>query len=480
MPFLLMVFLTVACLPSWATNPGWAPSPTLSAVLTGLGVAFAALESFWSARGVRRAVERAPALRERVAARYERRRFWRQFLLLGIYALSLYAFGWGWAVGQLWCWGGDPKAPLLGVKALILAPFFASLLLSWVFAYDADRALYLAAHRLLESDPLARSFLEPPPTAASTVADPGQGFGGRWSYVAFQARQKLALVFLPVLLLVLQQEVVLQIPPDVQELWAWQLSAAAVVGVAAVLLSLPWMVRLALGLKPLPPGPMRDRLTAAARRLRFRCTDVLLWNTRGGMANAMVIGVLPWPRYVIFTDRFLEEFNGDEVEAVFGHEVGHVKHQHMLFYLSFLMLSMAVAAYAWLALKAWMPGLDGGTLAPAALDGLPVSAAWLPVLGGGFLVYVLIVFGFLSRRCERQADVYGCRAVSCGRPDCVGHEYGPELPPRAPACAPPACVFSFTPSKKSLWSTASAASGRASSSRGSTAASPGAWPSSMA
>jgi STE24 endopeptidase len=26
--------------------------------------------------------------------------------------------------------------------------------------------------------------------------------------------------------------------------------------------------------------------------------------------------------------------------------------------------------------------------------------------------YVFVVFGFVSRRCERQADVYGCRAVS--------------------------------------------------------------------
>ena len=114
---------------------------------------------------------------------------------------------------------------------------------------------------------------------------------------------------------------------------------------SAVLMTLPWMVRLALGLKPLPAGPTRDRLMAAARRLRFRCSDILLWNTRGGMANAMVIGVLPWPRYVIFTDRLLEEFNGDEVEAVFGHEVGHVKHHHMVFYLAFLLLSMAVPGY---------------------------------------------------------------------------------------------------------------------------------------
>ena len=50
MPFLLMVFLTVACLPSWQDQPRWVNSPALSALLTWLGVALMGLEAFWSAR----------------------------------------------------------------------------------------------------------------------------------------------------------------------------------------------------------------------------------------------------------------------------------------------------------------------------------------------------------------------------------------------------------------------------------------------
>jgi STE24 endopeptidase len=435
MPFLLMVFLTVACLPKWDPQapPGWVDSIFWSALLTWLGVALTALEAFWSARRVRRAVERDPGRRDRATARYERGRFGRQLLLIGVYALSLYGFSWGWAVAQFWSWDGRGAAPILGVKVLTLAPFFVSLLLSWVFAYDADRSLFLAAYRQLGGDPLARAFLDTGPAAPVRAA--AKEFGGRWSYVAFQARQKLALVFLPVLLLVAQQEINLQIDEKFQNEWAWQLSSVAIVGVLAVMLSLPWMVRLALGLKPLPPGPTRDRLMAAAHRLRFRCSDVLLWDTRGGMANAMVIGVLPWPRYVVFTDRFLEEFNGDEVEAVFGHEVGHVKHQHMLYYLGFFMLSMAVMLYACLYATWLWPGLGGGSLG-AVLDGLPLNDAWIPAGALLLLAYMFLVFGFLSRRCERQADVYGCRAVSCGRGDCVGHENGAALAPRACGLCP--------------------------------------------
>jgi STE24 endopeptidase len=36
-------------------------------------------------------------------------------------------------------------------------------------------------------------------------------------------------------------------------------------------------------------------------------------------------------------------------------------------------------------------------------------------------LYIFLVFGFLSRRCERQADIFGCRTVSCANPSCPGH-----------------------------------------------------------
>jgi hypothetical protein len=45
------------------------------------------------------------------------------------------------------------------------------------------------------------------------------------------------------------------------------------------------------------------------------------------------------------------------------------------------------------------------------------------------LTYIFVVFGFLSRRCERQADVFGCRTVSCRRADCPGHDEGADFPP---------------------------------------------------
>jgi STE24 endopeptidase len=161
-------------------------------------------------------------------------------------------------------------------------------------------------------------------------------------------------------------------------------------------------------------------LVATSHRLNFRCSNVLLWNTKGHVANAMVAGILPWLRYVILTDRLIQELTPEEIEAVYGHEIGHIKHHHMLFYLGFLLASIATlwAGYCLLQdqFDDWRVVKDYPELT-------------IPPFIAAVGVYLFVVFGFLSRRCERQADLYGCRAVSCFRTDCFDHPPEKELAP---------------------------------------------------
>src|SRR5262249_15222101 len=167
---------------------------------------------------------------------------------------------------------------------------------------------------------------------------------------------------------------------------------------------------------------------------------ILLWDTRGGMANAMVTGPLPWLRYVFLSDRLLEALAPDEVEAVFGHEVGHVRHGHLLYYALFLALSLTALRLLW-SLGAHLVGGAAAAAPPAATAEADAPAdggeAWEAVpqllLAGA---YVFFVFGFLSRRCERQADVYGCRAVSCPAAACAGHVSAAELAPAGRGLCP--------------------------------------------
>lgn len=427
MSFLLMVFLVLVSLyESYWPSP-WHGPPEQSVLLTALAVALVGLHAFWVSRRVCWPLNRDPFQRDDLLANYDRGRFVHQLLQFGLFGLALGVLGWGWAVRELWASNGKP---LPGLELLILAPFLVGQILTWAFFYDADRAAHKAAHRLLELDPFGQAWLE----SGTAVPTP---FGGRWAYVTFQLRQKFALVFIPVLLLVGHQAVGRMFPA------AWThaplltntLSIAALTG---VFVGMPLLIRFALGLRPLPAGPLRDRLTASARRLGFTCSDVLLWNTRSGMANAMVVGLVPWLRYVVFTDRLIEEFSEDEIEAVFGHEIGHIRHQHMLCYLVFLLLSMVglglvtnhyllpLLAEAAQSLAEWLPWLPPSLGARLAPDGDLSVVPLLPVL----LAYIFVVFGYLSRRCERQADVFGCRAVSCQNLACEGHGAEPRLSPR--------------------------------------------------
>jgi Zn-dependent protease with chaperone function len=415
MPFLLMIFLTLVCLSpldAWG-QPAWIPSVGVSVLATTLVTLLPIAYAFVLSRSICGPLRRQPEQRALVLHRSERWRGLHTPLLVGCYALAVWGLGWGWAVKELF--RSQPDAPLWpGSDLVLLAPFLAGLLLSWACFYDADRASHQAVQR-----PLALELLAALDPVRAVEAEP---FGARLGYILFQLRQKLALVFLPVLLLIVQKEAELRLSgafPDAP--WLLQgLGAAAMILVFAFL---PWIIRVLLGLKPMPAGPLRQRLEAATRRLGLRCSDFLLWNTRSGMANAMVLGILPWPRYVVFTDRLLEEFTPAEVEAVLGHELGHIRHRHMLTYLVFLLASMAVllmlATSALPRLLQWLgPWTDwiGQVLDlrnPQYREALPLGAA--------LLVYIFVVFGYLSRRCERQADVFGCRVVSCADPECRGH-----------------------------------------------------------
>lgn len=426
MPFLLMVFLVLVCLPepqAWAAwKPLWTDAPWASIAATGLSVLLTALHAYWVARRASIPLDREPALREQLLARYERGRLRQHIGMIALYVLALFGLGWGWAVSQTWRYHGSS---LPCPELLLLAPFVAAQLLAWASYYDAERAAHRTAHRLI-AEAHSGGWLELERT--HTVAP--ISFGSRASYVLFQLRQKLALAFLPVMLLLAAKELQRLFPED------WQQSIKAVnslsiVAALIVFAAMPWIVRLILGLKPLPPGPLRRRLEASARRLRFRYSNILVWNTRRGMANAMVIGIVPWIRYVVFTDRLLADFTADEIEAVFGHEMGHVRHYHMLYYFGFLTTSMIVLF--WLITEVAIAYLGPLPLAWGNNSSELVSAASLVA---ALLAYIFVVFGFLSRRCERQADLFGCRAVSCASPDCYGHEMEMDAAQRGQGLCP--------------------------------------------
>ena len=399
MPFLLLLLLTLVCVPDeWMKSPWDAiqnsfESALLTWQLIALVVAGVWVVSVRTAFGLLR----TPRQREALLSRYSRFRTYHTFLLIGAFAASLYGLGWGWAVQQ-WCGSGNAMLP--GAELLILAPFLVGLVLSWAAFYDAERAIY--------------------ETAALDSSEP---FQARGTYVLFHIRQNLALLCAPLVLLLFLKGVGRAFPETRTGVWQLVLTFSGAVLAGGVIIGMPWLLRLALGLVPMPPCPLRERLESTARRLHFRCSNILVWKTHNGMANAMVAGVVPWVRYVILTDRLMSELTPEEVEAVFGHEIGHAKHHHMLYYLGFLIVSVFLVATLCVViadcLGPYVPILRSENKTDTTLTILPL----VMMLGA----YIFVVFGFLSRRCERQTDVFGCRAVSCTHTHCGGHDEATEL-----------------------------------------------------
>ena len=416
MPLLLVFALVAACLPIEWPEPPFEPRYEVALGLTGGSVAFVLTIAFALRTWVVRTLRRDPTRRVEVVQAYGRWRRLLFFVNISTAAACVLGFGWGWLVRHelvVW-WTGKPLLAPFAEFAVPL-PYFVILLSCWIIYYDAERAMHRALHG-------ARPFLP------------------RRAYLLHNLRQFALMVMLPVTLVVTQQTLN-RFAPETTRTDVYRIASLAIV--PALLLFMPLLMKPLLGLKPMPAGPIRDRLEALAKRLHFRCTDFLLWPTHGAAANAMIAGLLPRVRYVIFTDRILEELPPDELDAVFGHEVGHAKHMHIWLYAGFLILSLSVLAAVFLFLLQTLKAAESEQLVRVR-DWLNEFDTWLllpPV--AAVAAYLFVVFGALSRRCERQADVYGCKAMSCGDPACTGHDEK-TIYPEGGTCLCPTGIRTFT------------------------------------
>jgi STE24 endopeptidase len=150
--------------------------------------------------------------------------------------------------------------------------------------------------------------------------------------------------------------------------------------------------------------------------LGFRCSNILIWQTHGWVANAAITGVIPRLRYVLLSDALVEHLRPEEVISVYGHEVGHIKHHHLWYYFGFIAASMVFIVQLAHSLELLLARLLG----PEVWNRMAPWMAYAPLEILLLVPYILIVFGYLSRRCERQADIYGSRAASQALLNVVG------------------------------------------------------------
>ncbi len=266
---------------------------------------------------------------------------------------------------------------------LLLLPVILPLVLSWAVFYNVERAL-----REMEAE-----------------GTPGGAVISRRRWLSVHVRHHLGLLLVPILGLLFVQDTVRLLAPGLLET-RWML-AVYLTPLVLLFVGFPFLLRWLWQARSLAPGGLRHRLEAAAGRAGVRVRDILVWETGSLVANAAVAGVLPRWRYVFLTDGLIEHLSEEEIEAVFGHEIGHLRHRHLL--LRGLAM-LAPLSLLLLAEECWPAGVGRLVeLVPAA--GPAVSAAGAVALLGAVGAYALVVFGGYSRLLEAQADLYGCHSI---------------------------------------------------------------------
>ena len=162
--------------------------------------------------------------------------------------------------------------------------------------------------------------------------------------------------------------------------------------------------------KPLEPGFDRARIEALCRRAGLEYADILHWPIFGGkMITAGVMGLVKKFRYILVTDGLLRFLSPEEIDAVMAHEIGHVKKNHILFYMFFFTGYMLVS-YATFNLIIYLVLYAEPVFRLASATGFNQASATsiffsLSVIVV-FLVYFRFIFGYFMRNFERQADCY--------------------------------------------------------------------------
>lgn len=161
---------------------------------------------------------------------------------------------------------------------------------------------------------------------------------------------------------------------------------------------------------PLGPGYARQQIEALCRKAGLEYADILRWPIfEGRMLTAGVMGLIRHFRYILVTDALLRMLRPEEIDAVIAHEIGHIKRNHLLFYLFFfggyLLFSYAtfdLITYLIIYTEPVYRFLSADMLSSADITSFMYSAVTIL----SFLIYFRYIFGYFMRNFERQADIY--------------------------------------------------------------------------
>lgn len=292
-----------------------------------------------------------------------------QHALLSIHLIGCLGLGWPEIVAQ------SIGESVNAARTLALVPFFAGLITLWWLVSGVQR-------RVLEMSLISRLDRgEPVETLPSRAAL-------TWDRV----RSQLVVTLGPVVIAYTLFRLCEGYPA---------LQIVAFVGVVVVS---PMLIVRLLPTVPLQPGRLRTSIELLARTQHVRVRSVRVWNTRGVMANAAVVGVVPPFRCVLLSDAVLNFMREQHVAAIILHECAHIRKRHPMWYVFALLSVSWVGAYLLDSCSSWMHRQQ--SLAWMT-DTLPSWWTYVP-----YGMMIALSFGLVSRTFEREADALAVDAMT--------------------------------------------------------------------
>ncbi|UYV13913.1 MAG: M48 family metalloprotease [Phycisphaera sp.] len=215
----------------------------------------------------------------------------------------------------------------------------------------------------------------------------------RFEATVGHARAMLAMPLAPILLLVCWHETT----ETLTGLPEWLTRTIDIGGTVAIITIAPAIVVRVLGTKSLDSGEFRERIDDLCQHMGARIRGVRLWTNPS--ANAAILGLLPWARYMLVTEPLLRGMPRHELDAVVAHELAHVRQHHVLW----IVLSMLAMVTA---LSFGQPAVTAGIMRVGVLPGIAEVVSLLAVLA-----VAILGFGAISRTIERHADARAAVAI---------------------------------------------------------------------
>ena len=176
-----------------------------------------------------------------------------------------------------------------------------------------------------------------------------------------------------------------------------------------ILVFMPPMVRMMWGCVPFPKGQLRSLIEDFLKRTNVSCKEILIWPLNGGRScTAAVLGVVPGFRYILFTPCLVKHLLPQEIEAVLSHEVAHLRHRHLLWYIFFLGTFSIIVYRLFDPIGTWLISRRLFLEILTQLQYWPSALiSFLAILPMGILIvlYFRFLIGYFMRNFERQADL---------------------------------------------------------------------------